>query len=188
MTALTWAGTRGVITLAAIFSVPLVTRDGRPFPDRDLMQLCAYVVVLVTLVGQGLTFGPLVRRLGLRANAAEEAQVRHDARLAALGAALTAVNDMQSSRQIPAQVADSLRSTLRRRADRARKRISMLEESEGGLTPSPELQTFIMAQHAVIDAQREELVRWRDSGRLPDESLRRLQLELDLEERALPGQ
>jgi CPA1 family monovalent cation:H+ antiporter len=44
-----------------------------------------------------------------------------------------------------------------------------------------------MAQHAVIDAQREELVRWRDSGRLPDESLRRLQLELDLEERALPG-
>lgn len=42
------------------------------------MQLCAYLVVLVTLVGQGLTFGPLVRRLGLRANVAEEAQVRHD--------------------------------------------------------------------------------------------------------------
>jgi CPA1 family monovalent cation:H+ antiporter len=39
----------------------------------------------------------------------------------------------------------------------------------------------------VISAQRQELVRWRDSGRLPDESLRRLQRELDLEERALPG-
>jgi CPA1 family monovalent cation:H+ antiporter len=41
VTALTWAGTRGVITLAAIFSVPLVTNSGRPFPDRDLMLLCA---------------------------------------------------------------------------------------------------------------------------------------------------
>jgi CPA1 family monovalent cation:H+ antiporter len=50
-TAVTWAGTRGVITLAAIFSVPLLTSSGRPFPDRDLMQLCAYLVVLVTLVG-----------------------------------------------------------------------------------------------------------------------------------------
>jgi monovalent cation/hydrogen antiporter len=187
VTALTWAGTRGVITLAAIFSVPLLTNDGRPFPDRDLLQLCAYLVVLVTLVGQGLTFGPLLRRLGLRANAAEEAQVRHDARLAALDAALGAVDDMQSSHQIPIEVANSLRASIRRRADRASARISMVEESEGVLTPSPELRALIMAQHAVIDAQREELVRWRDSGRLPDESLRRLQLELDLEERALPG-
>jgi CPA1 family monovalent cation:H+ antiporter len=186
-TALTWAGTRGVITLAAIFSVPLVTGGGRPFPDRDLMQLCAYLVVLVTLVGQGLTFGPLLRRLGLQANAAEDAQVRHDARLAALGAALAAVNDMQSSHEIPPDVAENLRASIRRRADRASARISMIAESEGVLTPSPELQALIMAQHAIIDAQREELVRWRDSGRLPDESLRRLQLDLDLEERALPG-
>jgi monovalent cation/hydrogen antiporter len=186
-TAVAWAGTRGVITLAAIFSVPLVTAGGRPFPDRYLLQLCAYMVVLLTLVGQGLTFRPLLRRLGLRANAADEAQVRHDARLAALGSALRVVNEMQSDHQIPADVADSLRAGIRRRADRARERISMLEESEGVLTPSPELQTMIMAQHAVIEAQREELVRWRDSGRLPDESLRRLQFELDLEERALPG-
>jgi monovalent cation/hydrogen antiporter len=187
VTALTWGGTRGVITLAAILSVPVMIGHGRPFPDRDLLQLCAYVVVLVTLVGQGLTFGPLLRRLGLRANAAEEAQIRHDARLAALGAALTAVDDMQSGHQIPAAVADGLRSTIRGRADRARTRIRMLAESEGVLIPSPELEAVIMAQHAVIDAQREELLRWRDGGRLPDESLRRLQLELDLEERGLPG-
>ncbi len=62
--ALTWAGTRGVITLAAVFAIPLTLHNGRPFPDRDLLLLCAYIVVLVTLVGQGLTFGPLVRRLG----------------------------------------------------------------------------------------------------------------------------
>jgi CPA1 family monovalent cation:H+ antiporter len=94
---------------------------------------------------------------------------------------------MQTSQQIPASVADSPRSTIRRREDRARAQISMIEDSAGVVTFSPELETMITAQRAVIDAQREELVRWRDSGRLPDESLRRLQLELDLEERALPG-
>lgn len=48
--ALSWAGTRGVITLAAVFSLPL------GFPGRDLILLCAYVLVLVTVLGQGLTF------------------------------------------------------------------------------------------------------------------------------------
>jgi monovalent cation/hydrogen antiporter len=184
--AVTWAGTRGVITLAAIFSVPFTANNHRPFPDRDLLLLCAYVVMLVTLVGQGLTFGPLLRRLGLRANAADEAQVRHDARLAALAAARTAVNDMQADHEIPADLADRLRAGIARRVDRATTRISMLTESEGELSPTPEFRTAILAQQAVIDAQREELVRWRDSGRLPDDSLRRLQLELDLEERGLP--
>ncbi len=187
VTALTWAGTRGVITLAAVFAIPLTTRTHRPFPDRDLLLLCAYVVVLVTLVGQGLTFGPLLRRLGLRANEAEEAQIRHEARLAAIGAAVTAVADMQASREIPASVADAIRATLRRRADRHRARISTLAESDGELSWSPEAEAAVRAQHAVITAQREELLRWRDSGRLSDDGLRQLQHDLDHEERTLPG-
>jgi Na+/H+ antiporter len=187
VTALTWAGTRGVITLAAVFAIPLVTRNHRPFPDRDLLLLCAYIVVLVTLVGQGLTFGPLLRRLGLRANDAEDAQIRHEARLAALRAAQSAVTEMQASRDIPASVAESMRAALRRQADRDEARYSMLTDSDGEIGWSPELEAAIRAQHAVIDAQREELLRWRDSGRMSDESLRQLQHELDLEERTLPG-
>jgi CPA1 family monovalent cation:H+ antiporter len=187
VTALTWAGTRGVITLAAIFAIPLTTRTHRPFPDRDLLLLCAYLVVLVTLVGQGLTFGPLLRRLGLRANEAEDAQVRHEARQAAIGAALTAVDNMQASHDVPASVADSLRGALHRRAERQQTRYSMLTDSDGEIGWSPELEAAVRAQHAVIDAQREELLRWRDSGRLSDGCLRQLQHELDLEERGLPG-
>ncbi len=180
--ALTWAGTRGVITLAAVFAIPLTLHNGRPFPDRDLILLCAYIVVLVTLVGQGLTFGPLARRLGLRANEAEDAQVRHDARLAAIRAAVTAVDDMQATHEIPPSIADSMRGTLHRRADRAETRFSMLTDTGGELSWSPELEAAVRAQHAVIDAQREELLRWRDSGRLSDDGLRRLQHELDHEE------
>jgi hypothetical protein len=70
-----------------------------------------------------------------------------------------------------------------------RARISHLEEAdEGDVAMSPELATVVEAQHAVIEAQRQELLRWRDGGRLPDASLRKLQRELDHEERILPGQ
>jgi Na+/H+ antiporter len=188
VTALTWAGTRGVITLAAAFAVPMRLSDGRPFPDRDLLLLSAYVVVLVTLVGQGLTFAPLLRRLGLRANAAEEAQMRNEARLGALSAAGDALGDIREDTGLSKPAADTLRRALGERAARIRTRMSLLEESEGDEAWTPELEAARQAQHELINAQREELVRWRDSGRLPDESLRTLQRELDHEERTLPGQ
>jgi monovalent cation/hydrogen antiporter len=188
VTALTWAGTRGVITLAAIFTVPTTLSSGAPFPDRDLLLLCAYMVVLVTLVGQGLTFGPLLRRLGLRANEADAIGVRNDARLAAIAAAVEAVDDMQVEDHLPRSIAHSLREGLRQRADRLRARISLLEETDANDGWPPELQATVRAQHRLIDAEREELVRWRDSGRLSDQSMRQLQRELDHQERMLPGQ
>ncbi len=80
-----------------------------------------------------------------------------------------------------------MRGTLHRRADRAETRFSMLTDSGGELSWSPELEAAVRAQHAVIEAQREELLRWRDSGRLSDDCLRQLQHELDHEERTLPG-
>ena len=52
VTVMSWAGTRGVISLAAIFSLPLATDTGQPFPDRDLLIFCTYLVVLVTLLGR----------------------------------------------------------------------------------------------------------------------------------------
>lgn len=184
---MSWAGTRGVITLAAVFSLPLTVSSGAPFPDRDLLLLCAYIVVLVTLVGQGLTFGPLLRRLGLKADEAEDAQTRHEARLAAISAALRTVDDMAEGGEIPASVADRLRTSLRRRAERHEREFEMLSEGNGETGWSPDLEAAVRAQHTVIDAQREELLRWRDGGRLSDDCLRTLQHELDHEESVLPG-
>jgi monovalent cation/hydrogen antiporter len=187
-TAVTWAGTRGVITLAIIFAVPVTTEAGRPFPDRDLLLLCAYIVVLVTLVGQGLTFGPLLHWLGIKSDPAQDAQLKHEARIAGLRAAMQAVTDMVAERKLPSEIARPLRDSLRQRVDRERRRLSLLDEAEEGEIPvPPEQEALIQAQHAVIDAQREELLRWRDSGRLSDRLLRQLQQELDLHERSLPG-
>ena len=60
-----WAGMRGIVTLAAAFAIPQTLPDGAPFPYRDLILLCAFAVVLGTLVLQGLTMKPLIRRMGL---------------------------------------------------------------------------------------------------------------------------
>ncbi|MEP6503162.1 MAG: cation:proton antiporter [Betaproteobacteria bacterium] len=62
---LSWAGMRGIVTLAAAFAIPETLGDGSPFPHRDLILLCAFTVVLGTLVLQGLTMKPLIRWFGL---------------------------------------------------------------------------------------------------------------------------
>jgi Na+/H+ antiporter len=62
---LSWAGMRGIVTLAAAFAIPETLDDGAPFPHRDLILLCAFTVVLGTLVLQGLTMAPLIRRMHL---------------------------------------------------------------------------------------------------------------------------
>jgi monovalent cation/hydrogen antiporter len=186
---LSWAGTRGVVSLAAILTVPLVTDTGAPFPDRDLLLFCTLVVVLVTLVGQGLTFAPLVSALGLHANVTDAARLRNEARSAAVQAALATLQEMkqQSRDDIEKQAIDNLSEQLSTRLERYQHRLDLLEGSESTELPvSPAYQAALEVRRAAIDTEREELVRWRDAGNLPDEGLRVLQRELDHEESQLP--
>jgi monovalent cation/hydrogen antiporter len=60
-----WTGMRGVLALAAAFSLPRELEDGSPFPQRDVIIFLTFAVILVTLVLQGLTLPTLIRRLGL---------------------------------------------------------------------------------------------------------------------------
>jgi Na+/H+ antiporter len=186
---LSWSGTRGVITLAAIFTLPATTDSGASFPLRDLLLFCAFLAVLVTLVGQGLTFAPLVRALGVRADVADEARVRNEARLAAVDAAVGRLDELRAEDHddLEDHAIEAIHSQLDTRRTRYRRRLDLLETAEAGQVPmSPQYEAALGVRRAVLDAQREELLRWRDVGRLPDESLRLLQRELDHEEGLLP--
>ena len=186
---LSWAGTRGVVSLAAIFTVPFVTDSGAPFPDRDLLLFCAFVVVLVTLIGQGSTFGPVVRALGLQANAVDEVRLRNQARTAAVQAALDRLDELDQRHRddVDTRAIDGVREQLSARLERYQRRLDFLESSDSDEMPvSPEYEAAVGIRRAAIDAQRDELVRWRDAGMLPDRSLRVLQRELDHEEGMLP--
>jgi len=182
---LSWAGTRGVISLAAIFTLPRLTDAGDPFPGRDLLLFCTFLVVLVTLVGQGLTFAPLVRALGLRADAADQARLRNQARADAVEAGLARLDELTREEHDAADdlAIAALRSQLEARRTRYRRRLDLLQNAEAGEIPySPAYDATLRVRRAVIDAEREELLRLRDVGRLPDAGLRVLERELDHEE------
>ena len=58
-----WAGMRGVVSLAAALSIPLTLSNGTPFPYRNLILFISFVVILVTLVLQGLTLPWVIRKV-----------------------------------------------------------------------------------------------------------------------------
>lgn len=71
-----WAGMRGVVSLAAALSIPLIINEGQPFPYRNLILFITFIVILVTLVFQGLTLPWVIRKIGPadRSNAIPERQ------------------------------------------------------------------------------------------------------------------
>jgi len=63
-----WAGMRGVVSLAAALSIPLLTDEGLSFPHRNLILFITFIVILVTLVLQGLTLPWVIRKVNLKDN------------------------------------------------------------------------------------------------------------------------
>jgi monovalent cation/hydrogen antiporter len=181
--ALTWAGTRGVITLAAAFSLPTT------IPARNLLLFCAYLVVLVTLVGQGLTFAPLLRRLQLPGTDVTQALTRNQARAAAVEAGLSRLEELEAADPRIGDVVGPLRRAAQIRHQRYTERVALLSAVEDETLPPMDdrYQAALRARREMIDAEREELLAWRDTGRLPDADLRVLERELDHEESLLPG-
>ncbi|MGH2417262.1 MAG: Na+/H+ antiporter, partial [Candidatus Limnocylindria bacterium] len=90
-----WGGMRGAVSLAAALALPLQTDAGEPFPGRGLVIFLAFAVILVTLLGQGLTLPTLIRRLGVVDDGSLEHEVIH-ARTVASEAALVRIEELRS--------------------------------------------------------------------------------------------
>jgi CPA1 family monovalent cation:H+ antiporter len=100
-TVISWAGMRGVVTLAIALSLP------EAMPGRDLILAAAFAVILVTVMVQGTTMGPLIRLLRLQAvEAANVPRLRHEHAMARMAAAQFAVVERLS------QHPDGARNTL----------------------------------------------------------------------------
>lgn len=170
---LSWAGTRGVISLAAAFTLPT------SFPQRDLLLFLTFVVVVVTLLGQGLTLAPLARRLGVRSDG-RDAMRQAAALHAAIEASLELLDDVVATDPPPEGIADQLVALARARQNAGwERRRAPDDRPEARETPSA---AFPRLRHEMIAAERRELLRWRDEGRLDDEGRRELERELDYEE------
>jgi Na+/H+ antiporter len=170
-----WTAMRGVVSLAAALALPLSTADGRPLPLREQIILLTFMVILVTLVLQGLSLGPLVRWLRFPEDRTLESEEIH-ARDRAVRAALARLEVVMGQ----ASGADEQLADLRRHyEDRAR----VIAERQAGAPPSSSLAdaAFKRARHEALTAERRTLLELRDHGAISDEVLLELERELDLE-------
>ncbi|CAO5157814.1 membrane hypothetical protein [Frankia sp. AiPs1] len=154
LVALSWSGMRGVISLAAVFALPLTT-DAVGFPHRDLLLFCAYSTVLLTLVVQGLTFGPLLRRLGVRPDAHESQRERARARAAAAEAGLRALRSLQEREPIPDLLAERLGRAAEDRKQRSEDSLKALNiPADDQISPESPTDIFGRVRRAMIEAER----------------------------------
>ena len=180
-TVLAWAGMRGVVSLAAAFALPA------DFPQRSLILFLTFVVVVGTLLIQGLTLPALIRRLGVTARTEQQQDLIREAgaQHAAANAALVRLDEeLASTSFVPEDVVSRLREKAEIRQLGAWERLGGRGTSDGASIEPPTV-SFRRLRRSMIDAEREVFIDLRDRGEIDDEVLVRVQRELDLEESIL---
>ncbi|MDB5298109.1 MAG: Na+/H+ antiporter [Phycisphaerales bacterium] len=176
-----WVGLRGIVSLAAALALPTVLEDGvTPFPHRDLIVFLTFAVILATLVGQGLTLPWVIRRLDLPADHVGE-QEEELARLETTNAALARLHVLSFTGEIADDVIERARVPYEQRLQYYGPRRRGIRSDGGDAICRSDAQVARVA----IGAEREMLVRLRDEGAIGDDTLRRIQTELDLQEARL---
>ncbi|MGC0362635.1 Na+/H+ antiporter [Rhodococcus sp. 27YEA15] len=183
-----WAGMRGVVTLAAAGGIPFTVANGDPFPGRGVIQAIAFVVAVGTLLIQGATLPFIIRRLDV-ADPYEVLRDREQMELArniSRQAGEKALAD--ASKNLPAGID---RAELHDVMDRVRRsmqaRLQLQEaddDSDRQVVQRKAGALFDKFRHQSLRAQRVALIAARDDGDLDDEVLRTVLEGLDIEEAA----
>lgn len=168
-----WSGMRGAVSLAAALAVPLSV-DGRP-----QIIFLTFALILVTLVGQGLSLPFIVKALKLeepRRWSDEEAV----ARMEAAQSALDRLDEMEAEER-------ASEAQLKRLRDLYRSRFRMCQAVLGGEDPDTAAREQRIVDYGelrreLIGIEREELLNLRSVGRLRNLTMRQIERDLDLEE------
>ncbi|WP_329140321.1 Na+/H+ antiporter [Streptomyces sp. NBC_01476] len=164
-----WGGVRGAVSLAAALAVPTTMKDGGTFHDRDVIVFVTAVVIVVTLLVQGETLPALIRWSRLPADPSED-QEELLARRHTVRAAMKELESRAELTDAPADVVARLRRELEEHAD------------EVGAAEDHDRQLEHELRQAILRAKRGALVSLRNSRRIDDSVLRRVQETLDAEE------
>jgi monovalent cation/hydrogen antiporter len=167
-----WAGTRGVVPLAAALSIPLTAADGSALPRRALVLVLATAVIVVSLIVQGLTLEPLARFAGI----ARPAAARHEetiARVRLAETSLARLEELAAAQAAPDAVIGRIRGGLQVRIERAR--------ADPPHVPEPCGLTERALRRDLIAAENAELAQLYEEGSIGAATRQRLQHGLDLE-------
>jgi NhaP-type Na+/H+ or K+/H+ antiporter len=172
-----FVGVRGVVSLAAALAIPLTTAAGDPFPERNLILFVTFGVIVVTLIGQGLSLPALVRWLGLAKHAAEERRREHEAEVTARSQALNVGHERLKQIVADGRVSPDALKILHARYEYRAGRLPRhkADGSEADLVAAE-------IRMELISAEREYIYKMLQDGLITDEARRRIERELDLEE------
>ena len=173
-----WTGMRGVIALAAAFSLPETLSGGRPFAQRNLIIFLTYAVILVTLVVQGLSLPWVIRRLGLGRTESREEEL--EARRTVLETAISYLETQQTKGgDEMAHGFEDLLHRYRHRLDAVNYGLSSEDRDTVGEETYRRVREL---SREAAQVERRTAVRLRDDGKIGDGVMNRLLKELDLTE------
>lgn len=175
-----WTGMRGVVSLAAALALPLTTNTGSPFPDRDLIVFLSFVVILATLIVQGLSLPLLIRWLGIKDDDSLEHEER-EARLAANKAALAGLKEAvqrdptqtDAAKRLRIEYEDRIRQLEAEEPDHVRRHLRLFSNEYERLSRD----TLNQERHTILELRNKRVIN--------DEVLRRIQKDIDLAEARL---
>ena len=175
-----WSGMRGAVSLAVALALPLTTDAGDGFPQRDLIVFLTFAVIFFTLVVQGLSLPPLIRRLGV-SDGGVDADEEIRARLVATKAAIEQIDALAGEEWTRDETIERMRALYEYRKRRFAARAGKIED-DGYEDRSLAYQQMLQL---VLGAQREALLQMRSDGKLSNEVMNRILREFDLEESRL---
>ena len=154
-----WCGMRGIVTLAAAYALP------NGFPNRDLILLTAFSVVVGTLVVQGLTLRPLIRLLQLR----DDDPVDREVRMACERIVHAGLQVLDADQSQEAQV---IRGELE---------AQLTEHNDARRDPN-EIGHYDSLRARIVAAQRDALLKMRSNDEIGDDAFHKVEAQLDVAE------
>ena len=179
-----WAGMRGVISLAAALSLPLLLPDGNAFPQRNLIIYLTFCVILSTLIFLGLPLPWIIRRLKIRPHSlvAEEYEVR----------SVILTSTITHLEQNLSKVKDQFREDIKKKYDYKLKRIQKTDlpvdyfgKDKLLVTPKNIFNEYSQLEVDILSVERRSLIDLYRKGKVSEEIVRKIERELDLEESRL---
>ncbi len=179
-----WAGMRGVVSLASALAIPLTLANGEAFPERNLILFITFIVILVTLVIQGLSLPFIIKYMKIEADdetaPVEEQEAGIHLRLAK--AALQTLEEKYTKEVDENELVKNLKDRLENDISLTAQRMESLECDDN---QASEIRIYNSVLIEIINVQRRELIVLRQEKAFEDELLRKQTEQLDLNEARL---
>ncbi len=178
---ISWAGMRGIVSLAAALAIPMSYDLGGHLVDlgeaRNEILFVTFCVIFVTLIVQGFTLAPMIRYLGVAESSSREkaeTAVRIDALEAGIGELHAQERNFDSA--LEWETVGRLLSEYGQRIEHLRGHLT----AEDGEEEPVENTIDHRLQRAALDAERRRIKELRAAGKIPDDVFRNIQYDLDL--------